>query len=134
MANVFLQQGDLSFLNTVRLDGDCLKTLHLFKNDYVPLVSSVNGNFTEANFSGYASVALNDWNAAFLNDDDKGQIDADAASFTHNGGGTANTVYGAYVKNDAGDVVYAERFDAPRVLSANGDSITYTARVTAVSQ
>jgi len=134
MATVFLQQGDLSFLNTVRLDGDCLKTLRLFKNDHVPDVADVNASYTEANFSGYASHALSTWNAAFLNDDDKGEIDADAHTFTHNGGGTSNTVYGAYVTNNAGDVVYAERFAAPRVMSANGDSIPYTARVSAVSQ
>lgn len=134
MANVVLQQGDLSILNTVRLDGDCLKTLKLFKNDHVPVVGDGNGNYTEANFSGYASVALGDWNAAILNDDDKGEIDGDPATFTHNGGGTSNTVYGAYVVNNAGDVVYAERFAAPRVMASNGDEIVYTPKFTAVSQ
>lgn len=133
MANVFLQQGDESFLNTVRLDGDCLKTLRLFKNDHTPTVTDVNANYTEANFSGYASEALGTWNAATINGDGKGQIDADPVTFAHNGGGTANTIYGAYVTNDAGDVVYAERFDAPRVMSASGNEIPYTARLTAVS-
>jgi len=134
VANVVLQQGDISFLDTIRLDGDCLTTLRLFKNDHVPAVDDVDANYTEANFSGYASHALGNWNAAFLNPDDKGQIDADPHSFVHNGGGTSNTVYGAYVENDAGEIVYAERFDAPRVMSANGDTITYTASFTAVSQ
>jgi len=134
MANVYLQQGDIATLNRLRLDADTLKTLRLFKNDHVPDEADVNGSYTEANFSGYASQALSTWNAAFLNDDDKGEIDADPKTFTHNGGGTSNTVYGAYVTNNAGDVIYAERFDAPRVLSASGDSITYTARITAVSQ
>jgi len=134
MANVYLQQGDVATLDRLRLDGDTLKTRCLFKNDHVPDPTDVNANYTEANFSGYASQALGTWNAAFLNTDDKGEIDADPKTFTHNGGGTANTVYGAMVKDDNGDVMYAERFDAPRVLSANGDSITYTARLTAVSQ
>jgi hypothetical protein len=134
MANVYLQQGDLATLNRVRLDGDTLKTLRLFKNDHVPAVGDTNANYTEANYSGYASQALSTWNAAFLNADNKGEIDAAEKTFTHNGGGTANTIYGAYVTNNAGDVIYAERFDAPRVMSANGDSIPYTARLTAVSQ
>jgi len=133
MANVFLQQGDLSVLDTIRLDTTCLTTLKLFKNDHVPAVDDVNGDYTEADFSGYADVDLGDWNSAFLNGDDKGEIDADPALFQHNGGGTSNTVYGAYVVNGAGDVVYAERFAAPRVMSAATDSITYTAKVTAVS-
>jgi len=133
MANVILQQGDLSFLNTVRLDGDCLKNLRLFRNDHVPAVDDVNADYTEANFSGYAAVALGDWNAAFLNGDDKGEIDGDPANFAHNGGATSNTIYGVYVTNNAGDVVYAERFDAPRVLSSATDEINYTPKLTAVS-
>lgn len=134
MANVYLEQGTVKALDILRLDLDHLKTLKLFKNDHVPASDDVNADYTEANFSGYASVALGDWNAAFLNTDDKGEIDADPASFVHNGGGTSNTIYGAYVVDNAGDVIYAERFDAPRVMSANGDTIPYTARLTAVSQ
>ncbi len=133
MANVILQQGDLSVLNTVRLDGNCLKTLRLFKNDHVPAVTDTNANYTEANFSGYATFALGNWAAGFVNSDGKGEIDATPHTFAHNGGAVANTVYGVYVTNNAGDVVYAERFDAPRVLSAATDSIDYTAKITAVS-
>jgi hypothetical protein len=134
MANVFLQQGDLSVLNTVRLDGNCLKTLKLFKNDHTPAVDDVNADYTEADFSGYASFALGNWNAAFLNPDDKGEIDATAHEFAHNGGATGNTIYGVYVVNNAGNVVYAERFDSPRSMTVNTDKIKYTARVTAVSE
>lgn len=134
MANVYLQQGDLKALDVLRLNGDHLKTLKLFKNDHVPAVDDVNANYTEANFSGYAAEALGTWNAAFLNGDDKGEIDADPIAFVHNGGGTSNTIYGAYVVDDNGDVIYAERFEAPRVMSSNGDTITYTPRLTAVSQ
>lgn len=133
MANVILQQGDTDMLNVLRADGSWAKTLRLFKNDHVPAVADVNANYTEANFSGYASFDLGAWNAAFVNANGKGEIDADPATFTHNGGGVSNTVFGAYVTNQAGDVIWAERFDAPRLMSANGDAIPYTARLTAVS-
>lgn len=133
MANVFLQQGDLEILDLVRTDGDVLKNLRLFKNNHVPAVTDGNGDYTQADFSGYAAVALGTWNAAFVNADGRGEIDADLATFTHNGGGTSNTVYGAYVTDNAGDIVYAERFDAPRVMASNGDAINYTPRVTAAS-
>ncbi len=133
MSNVFLQQGDTKLLNVVRTGTAVFKTLRLFKNDHDPVVTDTNANYTQADFSGYASANLGTWNAAFVNGDGKGEIDADAKTFSHNGGATANTVYGVYVTDEADNVVYAERFDAPRVMDSLGDSITYTARVTAVS-
>lgn len=133
MSNVYLEQGTVKSLDVLRADANHLKTLRLFKNNHTPTPGDTDANYTEADFSGYSSVTLT-WNAAFLNGDDKGEIDADEETFTHNGGGTSNTIYGAYVENNAGDVIFAERFDAPRVMSANGDTIPYTARLTAVSQ
>jgi hypothetical protein len=99
----------------------------------VPAVGDVNANYTEATFDGYASVALGTWNAAFLNGSNQGEIDANPATFTKTAGATTNTVYGAYVTNNAGDVVYAEKFTAPVVMGSTGDSFTYTARFTAIS-
>lgn len=133
MSNVVLQQGDTAILDRLRLDNNALKTLKLFQNNHVPAVGDTNANYTEATFSGYASSALGTWNAAFLNGSNQGEIDANAVTFTHNGGGTSNTVYGAYVVDNAGDVVYAEKFSAPLTFASNGDSVTYTPRFTAVS-
>lgn len=133
MANVYLQQGDTKTLDEARLTGNVWKNLRLFKNNHTPAVTDTNGNYTEANFSGYAAFALSTWNAAFVNADGKGEIDATPHSFVHNGGATANTIYGAYVTDDGDNVVYAERFSAPISMSANGDTIPYTARLTAVS-
>jgi hypothetical protein len=133
MANVILQQGDVHFLNTVRLDTNTLKDLHLFKNDHVPVVTDIDLNYTEADFSGYASVGLGTWNPAFVNGDGKGEIDAAPASFVHSAGVVNNTIYGAYITDSAGHVMYAERFGAPIIMAANGDTLPYTPRLTAVS-
>lgn len=133
MANVYLQQGDVKTLDEIVASGDVWVGLHLFKNNHVPDVTDVNGDYTEANFSGYAAISALSFGAAFVNPDGKGEVDASPESFTHNGGGTSNTIYGAYVTDDGGDVVYAERFGAPISMASNGDLITYTARVTAVS-
>lgn len=133
MANVFLQQGDVRFLDAVRDDGTVLHTLRLFQNDHVPDVLDIDADYTEADFSGYAAVALGSWNPAFVNVDGKGEIDADPTTFEHDGGGDDNNVYGAYITDQAGLVVYAERFDAPIVMEAAGNKVIYTARLTAVS-
>jgi hypothetical protein len=133
MANLVLQQGDEKILNVLRLANDPLATLRLFQNNHVPAVGDVNANYTEATFSGYASVALGTWNPAFLNGSNQGEIDAAPATFTHNAGATTNLIYGAYVTDNAGDVIYAERFGAPISMALNGDTFTYTPRFTAVS-
>lgn len=134
MSNVYLQQGDIETLNVMRLNGNLLNTLRLFQNNHVPAVGDTNANYTEATFSGYAAVALGTWNAAYLNGSNKGETDADVASFAHNGGGVSNTIYGAYVTDNVGNVIYAEAFSAPVVMAAVPNTITYTARLTAVSE
>src|SRR5437867_487466 len=116
MANVVLQQGDLQFLDRLRLTGNDLTTLKLFQHNHDPLVTDVDANYTEATFSGYVPKALGTWNAAYVNPSGQGEIDANVQVFSHNGGPAANNVYGAYVDNGAGNVVYAERFPAPVLM------------------
>jgi len=133
MANVVLQQGDLEFLETVRSAATVLTSLKLFQNNHVPAVTDVNANYTEATFSGYLAMALGVWNLAFINPSGKGEIDANPQAFSHNGGGVANSIYGVYVVDATGNVMYAERFPAPVLMAALGDSITYTPRLTCQS-
>jgi hypothetical protein len=133
MSNVVLQQGDTAILDRLRLDNNALKTLRLFQNNHTPGVADVNANYTEATFTGYASVALGTWNPAFLNGSNQGEIDANPVTFTRTAGATSNTIYGAYVTDNAGDVVYAEKFSAPITMASTGDTFTYTPRFTAVS-
>lgn len=134
--NVMTQQGDMIVLDMFSgaFPGGDIK-LKLFKNNHVPDVTDTEGDYTEADFSGYSSTSpAITWGAAFVNGDDKGEIDADVKTFTHNGGGTGNTVYGAYVTDDTDRLIYAERFDAPVSMSSNGDAINYTAKMTAVQE
>lgn len=134
MANVFLQQGDVALLDRIVADAFLLADLRLFQNNHTPAVDDVDGDYVEADFSGYASVALSAWSAAFVNGSGKGEIDGGLSTFSHDGGGTGNTVFGAYVTDADGHVVYAELFPAPQVMEALGNSIDYTPVVTAVSQ
>lgn len=95
-------------------------TLHLYANNYTPVETSVVGDFTEATFSGYSGgVALSNWTAPAI----VGGVAtsaADPVDQTHNGGATSNTVYGFFVKNVAGDLVWAERDPSPVVMNAAG--------------
>lgn len=131
MANVFVRLGDVSVLQAM-VDSAVLDNLRLFKNNHVPTEADVVGDYTEANFSGYPGAVSPTWGTPFVNGSNKGEVDATLITYTHNGGGTANTVYGVYVVDGAGVLVYAERFPAPYTMGSNGDTFPYTPKVTAV--
>ena len=136
MANVMTQQGDTIILAVLVGDdsADPLK-LKLFKNDHVPAVTDYEGDYTEADFSGYDDTDPDlVWGAAFVNGDGKGEIDATAKTFTHDGGATDNTIYGAYVTTQDDRLIYAERFPAPIVMDTAASSIPYTAKLTGVQE
>jgi len=136
MANVMTQQGDVIILET--LDGDDspgTMQVKLFQNDHTPVVTDDEGDYTVATFSGYSSTSPDlAWGAGFVNGDGKGEIDATQKTWTHNGGGTNNTIYGAYVTTDDDRLIWAERFPAPIVMNANGLQILYTAKLTGVQE
>src|SRR5438132_1401876 len=87
--------------------------LHLFKNNYTPVEGSTVANFTEADFGGYAAVSLS--NAVQTVD----HVAWDAITWTRTGTPT-NTIYGAYVTDNGGTVLYWTKTITPVTLSANG--------------
>lgn len=104
-------------------------TIHLYKNDVTPTIDSVVGDFTEADFDGYASAALV-WGAA-TDVTPEAQIQADPYVSTA-GGGLAGPqdIYGYYVLNGAGQLMYAERDPAaPVTISSPGQSYPVLPRV-----
>src|SRR4051794_24675060 len=91
--------------------------VRLFKNNYTPIATTVVGDLTEANFSGYAAVTPSFGSSATVTS--KGTItDGSSRDFTHNGGATSNTVYGYYVTYESGGstLLWAEKFDNPLTL------------------
>jgi hypothetical protein len=117
-------EGELWFLDQVAannlLDGYVLR---LYQNNYTPVEASVLANFTEATFSGYASNASVNFGSASEVANKAQVTDAAARVFTHNGGATANTVYGYYYAT-ALKVILAERFAAPVSMATAGDNIS----------
>jgi len=115
-------------------DSFALVVLRLYKNNVTPDEDSVFADFDEANFSGYAEEVPAFGAASIVGH--KGKIvDGAAREFIHNGGATANTIYGYYVVDDAtSKVLWAERFSAPQAVANNGDKITITLAFTANSE
>lgn len=105
--------------------------LKLFKNNYTPVEASVAGDFTEADFTGYAEKSLTgaSWtvtpgapsNAAYA-----------AQTFTSSANQTAQLVYGYYlVQGTSGTIVWAEKFtDGPYSISNLNDAISVTPVIT----
>lgn len=110
--------------------------LRLYKNNYTPSQSTVIGDFSgnEANFSGYAA-ATPAMGASSTISHKATSVDAATRTFTHNGGGTANTIYGYYVTDAGATIVYwAERLPAPVTMGSNGDTINVTLQLTLNSE
>lgn len=111
-------------------------TMHLFQNDFAPNVAMVLADLTEATFSGYAAAAGLAWGAPFINADGRAETDLPSQQFQHDGGAVANLVYGYYLTNAAGTVLYgAERFaDAPIAMSFATNAIVVLSRLTQGNQ
>lgn len=125
--------GEESMLATLKTEWQANTTLRLFQNDFVPDDASEKGDFTECTFSGYAGESLTAWGAITQNADNRAEMVHPEKTFNHDGGGTANNVYGWYVTNDndADEVLFAERFPGGvRVLNDATDDIKITVTFT----
>ena len=125
MAFIMPDEGELWLLEEIQtaaiLNG---QNLRLFKNNITPSSISVIGDFTEADYSGYAGVTTVSF-ASATEVSNKAQItDAAARGFTHNGGGTANTVYGYYYESGSGKLILAEAFSSPVTMASFGDNVS----------
>lgn len=127
--------GETRFLNHITNQGvDMVWTYRLYINDYTPTDTSILANFQEAGFPGYAGDSNIVWNPA-LQANGRAEIEAAAITFTCTGGGAAESVYGYYVTDTGGALLFAERFDdGPYVMSQNQDEITITPKLTCESK
>lgn len=106
--------------------------LHLFKSNTTPAEADVAGTYTEANFTGYASIPLTgaSWTVT-------GGAPSSASyaqqTFTSTAGSQNQDIYGYYLTRlGSADLVYAERFtDGPYNIANNGDAIKITPTITA---
>lgn len=94
-------------------------TLKLYQNDYIPISTSVVGDFTEADFTSYAekTLARSGWASIEQDANEKAAAQYDSVqSWTC--GASGNTVYGYFVVGaSSGTLLWCERFAEPQVMT-----------------
>ncbi len=124
-------------MDDIRTRFNASGTLKLFQNDITPDPNMLIATFTEATYSGYASVDLTtEWAAPVEDADGKWSIAPLPHDFTHSGGAVANTLYGLYVVDGVAGVYFAARFDTPFLFDLNSLpfrlSLKYTDKAEAI--
>lgn len=122
--------GELVILNQLRAQWGSALFIELYRNDYTPVDGTVLANLTVANYSGYAHQNATGWTAA-ATVSAVASTTADPKTFTVGAGGVGNSVYGYYVTDAGGALMWAERDANPPVgMNVNGDNYTVTAKFT----
>ena len=101
-------------------------TLKLYSNNRTPALTNVASDYTVVAGGGYANITLTGgaWSIA------SGVATFATQTFTFTGAtNSPGTVYGYYVVNGAGTLMFAERFPTVPFTPANGTNITITPRI-----
>lgn len=129
---VLCQAGNVQLLDVVSVEyavgGSVgIVTLKLYKNDVTPGLDSVESDFDEADFDGYADFDLTWPVGPYINPTGQAEIQAPSNNWTPTGAVTPNTVYGYYLVDSGGDLIGGERFDSPRAMNGILTSLTLLA-------
>jgi len=84
-------------------------TLRLFQNNINLAITDTAGTYTEATFTGYSAIALGAWGTAFLNASSLAETDEVVRTFSQTGTAVTNTIYGYYITDSGGNLIYAEK-------------------------
>ncbi len=119
------------------LTGSTLLTgchVRLYKNNYTPVDATVVGDLTAADFQGYSQANLAS-PAAATTVSNKAVTSWDQVTYTKGAGGTGNSIYGYYVVDSAGNLLWAERDPAAPVdMSVDGNQYKVTPKLTLNSE
>lgn len=103
--------------------------MHLYKNNYTPAPGSAIGNYTEADFDGYAAqpIVAADWgNVTLLNHVASIQSDTPCEFVADAGPGPGQEIFGYYVTDSDGAYLWGERFQISRTVNPE-DTLSVTA-------
>jgi hypothetical protein len=104
--------------------------LCLYQNNYTPAAGDTLANYTEATFAGYTRQAISNWIPSTLAAS-VATSNADQKQFQRSATGTAQTIYGYFVLDGTGNLLFAERDPAaPITLTAQGDTYLITPKFT----
>lgn len=106
-----------AYLSSIASDPDW--DVHLYSNDFSPGPGTVIGDFTECTFNGYSAQPLvtADWGSVSVTDHVAISTYPTPIDFTAASSGfSSQNVYGYYVTDGAGDLLFSERFESTRVV------------------
>lgn len=108
------------------------QTLKLFQNNITPGDGDVTGTYTEATFTGYASVPITGTSWTISTTSHVTTAAYAQQTFSSTANQTAQSIYGYYVISQTdGNLYWAERFtNGPYVIANNGDQIKVTLQIT----
>lgn len=97
----------------------------LFQNNHVPTDLDVFSDLVVCDFSGYAGEQLLAGFSGAAWSSPRATTTGSTVIWTHNGGGTSNTVYGYYIVDGAGNLAWLEkRTGVGVVIGSAGQSYT----------
>jgi hypothetical protein len=113
-------------------------TVKLFVNDYTPVAATTGTDFTEMSTNDYVAktVDIDGTPEVTITSEtdpaggDMAQAAFDEIVWTFDDTGGANTIYGYWVEDEDGEVLFAERFAEERVVGENGDQLLLTINFT----
>jgi hypothetical protein len=109
-------------------------TCHLYQNDVTPTSTSDVATFVEADYGGYATQPIV-WGATFMNPDGNAETNGESLQFQPSSSATPNSIYGYFVTDTGGALMFAERFSpAPRPMATPSDALVVVPVFTLASQ
>lgn len=105
--------------------------LKLYQNNVTPGETDTAATYTEATFTGYASVSLTGANWT-VTEGAPSSASYAQQTFTSSANQSQQLIYGYFlVRASSGRIAYAERFtDGPYSIANNGDAIKVTPTIT----
>jgi len=98
-------------------------TLRLFKNNIIPDKLTLSAALIQADFSGYAPIALAlaDWSAIITNASNQAECDLATKTFTQSAATVSNPIYGWYITHTSWGLILSGRDPtAPFQMNAAG--------------
>lgn len=133
MAVVFVRHAQLRALAAF-LEGATFYA-KLFRNDRIPKQTDTAAQYQEADFSGYqGQQPITAWTDPVMVDG-RAYSRADSLTWQHSGGPEDNLIFGYFVVDEDGALLWAERNPAgPRIVSAGNPDYVVTPVVTETSE
>lgn len=109
MAIVLSEDGRRGVLGVLRQFWLPTLTYRLFSNDYVPTILSVPSDFTSPTFDFYLPQLPKNWTGVYTSPEATARTTADPLIWMVGPMGGADTIYGYWVTDSFGYVVFSER-------------------------